>query len=343
MFAHAKPKPPSTEFKVVTLRDPPRYHERAHARHLQNENDAAAATKEHNDAWEGIKDVEAGEATYEQRKKIIDMESTADGSKKMVPEYFAHLADPANPQNRRGVYSENSVGGVGREPSPHKLRDFYTDVCNQRTDPKYIKEEKKFKADKQIEEFGHVLLRKEFINTDLTAPDNLFDEGMLAMSYKKQQTTDPFSLEKPQGQEVPLRRGKMLVKAKLDGIVMDESADRCAGLRSEKVGEMDERVMYETDGDLLKWEHMNVRPTLQRHKGYANATVQRSLALQEVGCEFPSSPTRHRCLEGPEEDHLQRPMFRGPSQTLEGFRRISQAKEMSEMEMKQQRSNFVIG
>ena len=49
---------------------------------------------------------------------------------------------------------------------------------------RYIKEEKKFKADKQIEEFGHVLLRKEFIQSDLTAPDNLFDEGMLAMSYK---------------------------------------------------------------------------------------------------------------------------------------------------------------
>ena len=54
-------------------------------------------------------------------------------AKRLVPEYYTHLADPNNPANRP-TPSKNI--------SPYKKRDFNTDVYNVGTDPTYFKEEK---------------------------------------------------------------------------------------------------------------------------------------------------------------------------------------------------------
>jgi hypothetical protein len=194
-----------------------------------------------------------------------------------------------------------------------------------KTDPKYIKPEKKFKADRQIDMFGQVL------KSDFEVAHGESKDSSWHMSETEILTERP----------PPRRHGKAICKAKLDALVSDESANRCAGLRSEKVSETDERVVYDTDENPIRWTGEPVYPTLQRHKGYAQATVQRGLTLQEVGCEFPSSPTRHRCLEGKKGEPAKAGglMFRGPSEALDGFR---QHKRNSAAE-DQGRSHFVIG
>jgi hypothetical protein len=279
-------------------------------------------------------DVSLEDYTFSMRRKLLDDEAAQDGCKRMVPEYFANLSDPANPKNRIAQLSENSVGGIGREPSPNKLKDYFTDVCNQKTDPKYIKPEKKMKADKQIDMFGHVLRPSYHL------AESADKEGIMAT--RVDDVTDPFSLQ-AHANSPPRRYGKAICKAKLDKLVADESANRCAGLPSEKVSETDERVVYDNDGDPIKWDGVPVQPSLQRHRGYAQNVVQRSLALQEVGCEFPTSPTRHRCLEGSKGEPVTvgdgKMLIKGKTRDQDGFR--DHKRDPAEETLR--KSNFVLG
>jgi hypothetical protein len=350
MFANAKAQQhASSDFKVLKLSDPPRHVPAPHGRYDISR--GAQFASEHQQMLAGLHDAAHDDASFEQRKKLIDDEAAQDGSKRMVPEYFANLSDPNNPHNRKVAFPINSVGGIGRDPSPHKLRDYYTDVCNQKTDPKYIKPERKFKADEQIDKYGHVISGEYGDHATIRGAqaESLDKEGIAARLASD--ITDPFSLRELQNPS-PRRYGKAICKAKLDEIVADESPDRPAGLRSEKVSETDERVVYEQYPDPIKWDGVPVDPILQRHRGYAQGTVQRSLALQEVGCEFPISPQRHRCLEG-STGHADKKgklfqMSRGDTQTLEGFRRLShragrEEHHVFEAERELRKSHFVIG
>lgn len=165
--------------------------------------------------------------------------------KRMVPEYFAQLADPNAYYNRK----------AGTKPlSMMKALDYNTDVYNVSTDPQKIKEES----------WKPPRARVKPQNTNPTNPFNR-------------------------------RQGKAIVKNKLDEITEATGPDRCAGLKSANVGILDERVVFETVDNPLRWEAKPVYPDIMRTRGNGVCATMRGLALVETRPHPPRF--RYRCLE----------------------------------------------